>query len=728
MTAIWKREFNALFRNVTGWLFIGLTLALFGLYFFVYNLSYGYPYVSYSLSAISFIFMVTVPLLTMRVFAEERKNRTDQLLLTSPVSVGQIVLAKFLAVAAVYTICILVIGIAPLVLRLFGEAPLAESYVGIFGFWLYGLSFIAIGVFLSACTESQVIAAVLTFIFIFLGYMMQSICSVLSSSGNLLTKILGCYDLYTPLSDFLEGTFSVAGTVYYLSLTALALFLTAQVLQKRRWQVSRKMWSFSVFSAGMIAAGVAAVILLNFGVSKLPSKYTQIDATSQKLYTITDDTVSYLKTLKDDIVIYVYAAKNSKDEHVDQTLRLYEENSDHIRVVYVDPAKQPDFSSDYSENALNANSLVVVCGEKYKVIDYGSADYSYADSQIYEYEMDPSTYSYQATGYDCEGQVTAALQYVTSDLSTTVYELKGHGEAALSGNVADVLEKRFITTQECDLLQTDAIPQDCEALFITAPTSDLSADDLEKIRAYLNGGGHVILSLNYQSMDQLEKIRELLADYQLEATEALVGETDSSYYYQNPFYLLPMVETTEATGKLAGQSSVFTPYAVGLRYAGALNLDSAAYEDSYVSYLSTSEAAFAKSQENLKRERTAQEDQSAMFTAEDGDAQGQFSLACRVQNDNGGALMVLGSAYMLDDSADSIVSGRNAAFFQAMLGEMVEEDEAAPAVVIAAKDYSVSAITVSQRTIVLYGLLWGILMPLASIVIGIIIWARRRKK
>lgn len=720
MTAIWKREFRSLFWNMTGWLFIGITLALFGLYFFVYNLYSGYPYVAYSLSAISFVFLITAPLLTMRVFAEEKKTRTDQLLLTSPVSVGKIVLAKYLALATVYSICILVICVAPLVLRLFGEVPLLETYVAIWGFWLYGLACIAIGTFVSALTESQVISAVVTFVLLFVGYMMAAICSVLSNGGNILTKVLGCYDIYTPLNDFFEGTFSVTGIAYYVSVIALALFFTGQAIQKRRWQVSRKQWSFSVFSIGMIAVGIVAAVLLNFGVSKLPSRFTQLDATSQKLYTITEDTISYIKTLQDDIVIYVYVAKDNKDAHVDKTLRLYAENSKHIKVSYVDPDKQPDFASRYADGGLNTNSLVVVCGEKSRVIDYGSSDYNYADSQIYDYELDRKTYSYQISGYDCEGQVTAAIQYVTSDTQSKVYELTGHGEASLSGDVLEVMDKSFLTIAQCNLLEQDEIPQDCETLFVTAPSSDLSADDLDKIRQYLDRGGKVLLSLDYRSMEELENVKALLADYDLQTTEALVGDTNGSYYYQNPFYLLPMVENTAATADLAGPLSVFTPYAVGVQYQGE--------EEAYESYLSTSEQAFGKSQENVTRARTDEKDQTAMFEAEEGDLSGQFSLACQVSKEGKGKLIVLGSAYMLEDSANSIVSGRNAKFFGKMLGELVATEENAPAIVIPAKDYSVSAVTVSQRTIVLYGLLWGIIMPLLSILLGVVVWARRRKK
>ena len=92
MWAVLKREFRACFQSVVGWLFLAATLAFYFLYFYVYNLSYGYPYIAYSLNAMTFLFLVTVPILTMRILAEERHSKTDQLILTAPVSVGKIVL------------------------------------------------------------------------------------------------------------------------------------------------------------------------------------------------------------------------------------------------------------------------------------------------------------------------------------------------------------------------------------------------------------------------------------------------------------------------------------------------------------------------------------------------------------------------------------------------------------------------------------------------------------
>lgn len=713
MLAIFKREFKSLFWNITGWLFIGITLALFGLYFFVYNLSYGYPYISYSLSAIAFLFMVTVPILTMRVLAEEKHAKTDQLLLTAPISVGKIVLGKFLALALVYTICIGVICVAPLVLMIFGDVPLAETYVGILGFWLYGLATIAIGTFVSSLTESQVISAVVSFGLIFVGYMMSSICSVISSSGNLLTKILGCYDLYTPLDDFFNGTLSVTGIVYYLSVIALALFLTEQMIQKRRWTISRNMISTSVFSTGMIALVVALTVVVNLIASALPETYTQIDATSQKLYSITEDTEKYLDTLKDDVTLYVMVNKNSKDDNVDRTLQKYASASKHVTVKYVDPNVNPTFASKYTDSDVTSNSIIVVCGDRSKVIDYSS--------DIYEYSYD-SSYNYSVTGYDCEGQVTAAIQYVTSESATNIYELTGHDESTLSGDFSEVFEKRFMNVESLNLLSVDSISEDCQAIFITAPQSDLSEDDLSKLSQYLENGGKIYLSIDYSKWNDLTNFKKLLSDNNIETTESLLAETDRSYYYQSPFYLLPEVKNTEVSSSVAGTTQVFVPYSVGLTFTGE--------DDSNVtSFMTTSGNAIAKAAANIAAVQT-QEDAVNVTSVQDGDSQGQYSLGMLVTNENGGELCVLGSAMMCTDSANQIVSGHNATLFNGIVNALVTTDDGSGdnAVVIAAKDYTVSNLTVSANAMLVYGILWGIFMPIALIIVGIIVWARRRKR
>ena len=132
MLAICKREFMSLFQNVTGWLFVGINLALYGLYFFIYDISNGYPSISYPLSATTFIFLITVPVITMRVIAEDRKNKTDQLILTSSVSVGQIVVGKYLALVFTFLIELAVICLSPLFLNIY---VVQSKHTGVIQFW-----------------------------------------------------------------------------------------------------------------------------------------------------------------------------------------------------------------------------------------------------------------------------------------------------------------------------------------------------------------------------------------------------------------------------------------------------------------------------------------------------------------------------------------------------------------------------------------------------------------
>ena len=161
MTAIYKRELKSYLTSMVGYLFIFFILVLAGIYFSAYQLSAAYPKFEYTLSAITFVFLIGVPILTMRVLAEERKQKTDQLLLTSPVSVGGIVIGKYLALVTVYAIPMAVMCTYPLIMSKFGTVSFASAYTAVLGFFLLGCANIAIGVFMSALTESQVIAAVL---------------------------------------------------------------------------------------------------------------------------------------------------------------------------------------------------------------------------------------------------------------------------------------------------------------------------------------------------------------------------------------------------------------------------------------------------------------------------------------------------------------------------------------------------------------------------------------
>ena len=286
MTAIYKRELKSYLTSMVGYLFIFFILVLTGIYFSAYELSAAYPKFEYTLSAVTFVFLIGVPILTMRVLAEERKQKTDQLLLTAPVSVGNIVIGKYLALVTVYAIPILVMCTYPLIMSKFGTVAFGSAYTAILGFFLLGCANIAIGVFMSALTESQVIAAVLTFVLLFAFYMMNGISSFFSKTsmstcvtfgllilaaaiilytmiknalisaiaaviGEVILvviyvvkssvfeggiqKVLNIFNLSGHFDNFTSNIFDIKGIVYFLSVIAVCLFLTMQSISKRRW-------------------------------------------------------------------------------------------------------------------------------------------------------------------------------------------------------------------------------------------------------------------------------------------------------------------------------------------------------------------------------------------------------------------------------------------------------------------------------------------------------------
>ncbi len=708
MWAIFKREFKSYFQNVVGWLFVAALLAVYGLYYYVYNLKNGYPYISYDLKGIAFIMMIAVPILTMRSLSDERKSKTDQLMLTAPVSVGKIVAGKYLAMAAVFTVDIIIFAISPLILSIFGTVALGESYVALLGFWLYGCACIAVGLFISSISESVIISAILTFAALFISYMMQSITGLISSSGNLLTKVLDCFDLYTPFEGYMSGCLDVTSSVYYITVVLLLCFLTTQSIQKRRWAFSRKKIGTGVFSAGLIVVVCVLTVVVNLIVATLPATYTSLDFSYTQLFAMTDDTKDYLQKLDSDITIYVLNSEKSKDAKIDETLERYQGLSSHIKVEYVDPSTSPNFYQDYTDSAPTTNSLIVVSDSRSKVIDY---------NDIYDYEtsMDYSTYQYTQTitGYDAEGQITSAIEYVTMDADTlpVVYQITGHNETTLGSNFTDVISKANANLQSLELFNEEKVPDDASAIIINSPTVDFNEADAQKVIDYLNGGGKAVIIGCYAYNDDLPNFNKILETYNVSFKTGVVAENDGTKYYQNPLYVLPTVKATDYTSD-ATDGYVFLAGTCAIEYPD--NTDTV----TYTQMLTTSDSSVLK--KDWKNITTSK--------AEDGDENGPFTTGLAINDsDTGASVIVFGTPYVVDDSYDNAVSGNNADMFKDVITSMTGNVELASSV-IPEKDYTLSNITINTLSAVVVGLIVMIAIPIVLLIIGIVVWAVRRKK
>lgn len=234
MLAIYKREMQAYFKTPIGYIFVGMFLVVSGFLFITYNLMMGYPSISSILYSLITVFMFLIPVLTMRLLSEEKNLKTDQVLLTAPISVGKIVLGKFFAAATVYLLTLVLTLIYMVVIGKHGEPQFAQTFCNYFGFALLGMAFISIGVFISSLTENQAVAAVCTFAVLLVLFLFNSVKN--SVQSKLLSAVFDAIAISSRFDSFNLGVLSIAPVVYYISVTALFLFFTTQVIERRRWR------------------------------------------------------------------------------------------------------------------------------------------------------------------------------------------------------------------------------------------------------------------------------------------------------------------------------------------------------------------------------------------------------------------------------------------------------------------------------------------------------------
>ena len=287
MFAIIKKELKQYFYSMVGFVFLAFFLAIVGLYTWAGNLSQGIGNFEMTLGNMTFIFVILIPILTMRIVAEEKKQKTDQLLYTSPISLTKVILGKYIAVMILFTIAILVIALYPLLIHMYGQdVRLSLAYSSLIGFYLLGAANIAVGLFISSLTESQVIAAVVSFIVLLLSNMLTSIASMLPTDAlsqaliltvawivvcviaynmmknitvaailavigevvvwgiyiaksavyeNLLSKVADAFAITSRYSDFELGILKYDAIVYYISVSFFFVFLTVQIIKKKRF-------------------------------------------------------------------------------------------------------------------------------------------------------------------------------------------------------------------------------------------------------------------------------------------------------------------------------------------------------------------------------------------------------------------------------------------------------------------------------------------------------------
>ena len=470
--------------------------------------------------------------------------------------------------------------------------------------------------------------------------------------------------------------------------------------------ISKKHIKNGSYTMVMSVIFIAVVIVINMIVSTIPSKYSEIDISSQKLYSIGDETKKMLKDLEKDVTIYQIAQSGSEDENISNLLKKYEDESKHIKVEQKDPVVNPKFVSQYTSDDLSANSLIVVCGDRNKVIDYNN---------IYETSIDYQTYSSQTTGFDGEGQITSAIGYVTSENLPVLYTVEGHGEKDMDSSIKEDIEKANMDIKSLNLLTEGNVPDDADCLFIDSPSTDFSSDEKDAIIEYLENGGKAMIFSDYTTED-MPNFDAILENYGVQRTEGVVFEGDNQHYaMQMPYYLVPTINSTDASSETASAGCyVLAPYAQGIK-----QLDDVRDTVKIESILTTSDQAYSKTDLN-----------SNTIEKEDGDVEGPFDLGVSIteslDDDKETQIVYYSTSNLMDSQTNQMVSGGNEKLIMESLKWMTDTEEST-SVSIPSKSLEVSYLTITDYDAAFWKICTIALIPGIFLVIGFVVWIKRRK-
>lgn len=475
---------------------------------------------------------------------------------------------------------------------------------------------------------------------------------------------------------------------------------------KEKMPLNKKYLRNGSYSTLLIVIFVAIVVVINMIVGKLPSKYTQIDISDQQLYSIGDETKKVLNNLDKDVTIYQIAQSGSEDETISNLLQKYADESKHVKVELKDPVVSPKFVSEYTSDQVSSNSLIVVCGDRNKVVNY---------NDMYESTMDYNTYNYQTTGFDGEGQITSAIAYVTTENLPVLYTLEGHGEKELDSTIKEDIEKANMEVKTLNLISEGSVPDDAACLLIDSPSSDISEDEKTALLDYLENGGKAMVFSDYTE-STLSNFAAVLENYGVKAADGIVFEGDNQHYgMQMPYYLLPTVNSTDASSETASSGYyIIMPYAQGIQKLDDVR-DTVTIED----ILTTSDSAYSKT--NL---------QSETLEKEDGDVEGPFALGVSIKEDVGDGkktqIIYYSSSYIMDSQMNQLVSGGNEKLVTESLNSMVSTEETTT-VSIPSKSLEVSYLTISDYDASFWKICTIGLIPGIFLVAGFVIWFKRRK-
>ena len=690
MKAIFKREFNSYFTSMLGYVYLAIFLLLTGIMFYLVNIGYMMASMTGFFSSVIDVAIFFLPLLTMRLFSEERKHKTDQLLLTAPVSTWEIVLGKFFAALGVFLVGMAITLIYPVMLAIWGNLPLAETINCYLGFILLCSVILAIGAFMSSITESQIVAAVSTYGIIILTMLIGRVSTFVSNET--LVRALMWLSPVSRFSDFTLGILNFEPVIYYVSLTALFLFFTWAVFERRKTARSTSL---------LTIAAIVIVILVNVLVSVIGSKVPlKADFTSNKMFALSKETKEFLKDYDTETDIYILASEADQDTRISSALSQYEANGKNIKVTNINTAENPTFGKKYVENggSLAANSVIVDAGERYKVIGM---------TELYGLDAKSGKY----TSLNVENKINSALKYVASTEQLTAYFVSGHGELEVQGVANKLISENYNVKMWNSL--TEDVPADASVVMIVRPTSDLSAAEITKLDEYLLSGGSVQAYFDVDS-NNLTNLYGYLTSWGITVNDDVVVETDKSKMValgQSGMALfVPEINETEFTKSIIEnkRTIAYFPYSKSLTLPFEANGQIAV-----TPILESSDKSYTGTVESVEKTDASKE--------------GKFIVGALSQdNAHSSSVYVSGNTFLLTRDPSVLANDYGLANYDYLMNVINYTQGAENTFTVGEKALVSNVISITQLTAVIAFAFVVVIIPLIILIAGLIVWIKRR--
>lgn len=692
MLAILKRELKVYYTSLFAYTYYALFFLVTGIFFAVscldnHSTEFGY----YVIGHVFYVVLAILPFCTMKLFAMERKHKTDQLLFTAPVSSFSVLFAKYVATVIYALLPLAVSTIYPIVISMKGTMSVRFVVGSYIGCVLSVIVLLSVGMFVSTLTTNVVLAVVISYA-IYALTLLARIAESLVTSEKLRTFIHET-SVYNIFNDMISGIVR-SGDIVYLLVLSVLFFLLAWIILESRRQSTKKMIVYTTI-----------LVVLCAVISGVAMNDTRVyDFTPERLLTLSNQTIEVVSKVEEETDIYYIGEKSRANATYREFLNQYEELNDNVKVHYKNVSTDAKFQMQYMSDLyeISEASMLIVCGERY----------IYLDSSDYIDTTEISDYS-SVSHLEMESQLTSAIYYVNAEEMSKLTVVSGHSEEALNSDFSNMLYLNGYEIENVDLSSEfkslhSVFSSDCKAVIVNAPQSDYSETEIDELERYLKNGGNLFVILDPLNEDTTN-LFAFLQEYGLDVQQGIVMERETGMYAENTaYYLIPKMLKTEYTEEIFEKNlHIYSMTSKGILPNGSGN----GYTSTDV--LMTSGKAFSKVDdfENV-------EDKG------DNDIGGPFSVASCATSKEAGGIFLVTSNVLFNEQADAVSEGANRKFFLEVMKQLTDEESV---IWIDGKVVGNQVALYPYETRTLVKIVTIIIVPISILLLGIIVIVMRNK-